>query len=143
VTGAARPDGGNAPLGARPPQSPWPDIACRYLLPLSQAETAAALRVGGGIGKSTLSPALERLRGSWASLAGWSASCTPSGSGWPATREVTAAFAPRLRPRGTRAVAALAVLVAAGLAASRLPAQTPQRVTLKPREADPGSASGL
>src|SRR5215216_2789319 len=37
-------------------------IGCRYLLELSEAETAAALAVGRGTVKSRLSRALERLR---------------------------------------------------------------------------------
>jgi RNA polymerase sigma factor (sigma-70 family) len=38
-------------------------VACRYLLELSEAETAAALDVRAGTVKSRLSRALERLRG--------------------------------------------------------------------------------
>jgi RNA polymerase sigma-70 factor (ECF subfamily) len=38
-------------------------IGCRYLLELSEAETAAALGVRRGTVKSRLSRALERLRG--------------------------------------------------------------------------------
>ena len=37
-------------------------IGCRYLLDLSEAETAAALGVARGTVKSRLSRALERLR---------------------------------------------------------------------------------
>jgi len=37
-------------------------IACRYLLELSEAETAAALGVRAGTVKSRLSRSLERLR---------------------------------------------------------------------------------
>ena len=46
----------------RLPENDREAIACRYLLDLSEADTAAALRVRPGTVKSRLSRALERLR---------------------------------------------------------------------------------